>query len=202
MITRSLKLSILTLLSLMLVSAMVFGQQSYEVKSFKMTVSGTSTLHDWESEATVVTAEASLEVNSAGLNIQKVLVTVPVEKIVSPKGKIMDNKTYEAFNSEKNPNIQFTLTKIDQVTGSNGSYDVKATGKLKMAGAEKSISLTVKAKVGDDGLITFSGSKTLNMTEWSMDPPKALMGTIKTGEEVTVNFSVKMAAAGGSTASK
>jgi hypothetical protein len=37
-----------------------------------------------------------------------------------------------------------------------------------------------------------SGSKKLKMTEFDMVPPTALMGTIKTGDEVTVTFNLNL----------
>ena len=58
-----------------------------------------------------------------------------------------------------------------------------------MAGANQPIDLQqVKYKVlaGGDVQITFS--KTFKMSQWKMEPPTAMMGTIKVGDEVTVNF--------------
>jgi hypothetical protein len=51
----------------------------------------------------------------------------------------------------------------------------------------------VIATVGTDGTIQFEGSKTINMTEFGMVPPTAMFGSLKTGEEITVNFKVTLA---------
>jgi polyisoprenoid-binding protein YceI len=106
-----------------------------------------------------------------------------VADIKSEKGGMMDDKTYEAFKSEQNPTITFKLTS-GTVTGSS----IKANGTLTMAGVTKPIVMTVATKVLADGSVHFSGSQAINMKDYKMVPPKAVMGTIKVGEKVTVLF--------------
>jgi hypothetical protein len=57
-----------------------------------------------------------------------------------------------------------------------------------MAGTTKNIDMTVKAKILPNGDIQLIGSKKINMTEFGMKPPTAVLGTIKVGPEVTINF--------------
>lgn len=38
--------------------------------------------------------------------------------------------------------------------------------------------------------VAFMGEIKINMTEFNVDPPTALLGTIKTGEEITIKFQV------------
>lgn len=156
-----------------------------------MTIAGTSTLHDWVSEATTVKATAKMTVNSAtDISIDELEVRVPVEDIVSPKGRIMDNKTYKALKSDDHPEIIYRLTSMKQ----NGNQ-ITASGKLTIAGHTNTVSMTVTAKASGNA-VTFSGEKDLKMTDFKMDPPTALMGTIKTGDDITVAFSVTLAANG------
>jgi polyisoprenoid-binding protein YceI len=62
-------------------------------------------------------------------------------------------------------------------------------GDLTIAGTTKAIVLIATAQVQGNKLM-LSGKYKLNMTHYGVEAPKALMGTIKTGEEVTVNFKV------------
>jgi hypothetical protein len=39
----------------------------------------------------------------------------------------------------------------------------------------------------------FSGSKILKMTDFNVEPPVVLMGTLKTGNEITVTFEARFA---------
>src|SRR5690349_5390294 len=173
----------LPLLALLLFVALTSSaQKAYSLKSHKMSVNGTSTIHDWESDVTKLEWTGQLTVDGTSVKaIQNVTVTIPVEGIKSEKGGVMDDKTYEAFNYEKNPNITFKLTSAT-ITGAN----IKANGTLTMGGATKNIIMTAAAKVLADGSVHISGSQKINMKDYKMTPPKAVMGTIKVGEKVTV----------------
>ncbi|MCB9291188.1 MAG: YceI family protein [Lewinellaceae bacterium] len=168
------------------------AQEAFQVKSFKMTVSGTSTLHDWESDVTKLEASGNLDFSNAQLtDIQSLKVTIPAKGIVSPKGRIMDNKTYDALKADKYPDITFRL---DRATV-NGQK-IQAYGKLCIAGKYQTVSLDATSKTDKAGNITFSGSKTIKMTDFGMEPPTALMGTIKTGDEVTIQYELALSPTG------
>ena len=177
---------LIVILALLMIPA--FAQVPYKSKSVKLTVNGTSSLHDWESEVTKVDWIGSFLVASNEVNeVADVIVKIPVTSIKSTKGKIMDNKTYEAFKSDKNPYIIFKMNK-SQITGGNGAQTIKADGALTMAGKTKQITLTVNVKTLSNGDLQLTGSYTMNMRDYSMEPPTAMMGAIKVGEEVTVKF--------------
>lgn len=164
------------------------AQTAYYIKSEKITVAGSSSLHDWVSDVTKVEWSGILKMeNGKILEVSKVQVKIPVTSIKSNNSRLMDNKTYEAFNSDKNPTISY------QMSGATLSGDlIKATGTLSMAGASKAISLNVKSRVLPGGDVQLTGSYTLNMRDYKMAPPTAMMGTIKVGEEVTVNFDLML----------
>lgn len=166
----------------------VQAQTPYSLKANKMTVDGTSSLHDWTSDVTKVEWTGNFLVADSKIkDIKNVQVKIPVTSIKSTKGKMMDGKTYDAFVYEKNPTIAYKLNTITITEG-----NLKATGTLTMAGTTKAIELTVKGKVLPNGDIQITGSQKLNMRDYKMDPPTAMMGTIKVGEEVTVNFDLTL----------
>ena len=165
-------------------TSVVFGQKAYSLKSHKMTVDGTSSLHDWTSDVTKVNWSGNMTVEGTSVKaISNVNVTITVTDIKSEKGGMMDDKTYEAFKSEQHPTITFKLSSAT-VTGSS----IKANGTLTMAGVSKPIVMTVATKVLADGSVHLSGSQVINMKDYKMTPPKAVMGTIKVGEKVTMLF--------------
>lgn len=185
----------LVAISIMLASLPAISQDGFAVKDFKVTIAGTSTLHDWESEATKLEASGSLELTGSQLeSINSLKVTIPAKGIVSPKGRVMDNKTYDALKADKNPNITFRLEKATV----NGSK-IQATGKLTIAGKTQTVNLNATSKTDSAGNITFSGSKPIKLADYDMEPPTALMGTIKTGEEVTVKYELTLKPSGEST---
>jgi polyisoprenoid-binding protein YceI len=181
---------------LVLFSGALQAQNVFSVKTFKMTVAGTSSAHDWESDVTKLTAEGKMTITGGSLEkLQSLQVTVPAKSIVSTKGKIMDNKTYEALKADEYPNISFQLSEIEGISPSGGSFNVKAKGNLTIAGVKKPVSMSVTATVAANGQVTFKGSKKINMVDFGMEPPKALGGMIKVGPEVTIGFELTMAPA-------
>lgn len=184
------KLAVLLLVNVLLFTSNGVVAQTLKLnpKSSTITISGTTNVHDWKSQVTQM--KGDLTVNSSK-KIQSLSVDIPVISIKSEeKEKLMDKKTYEAFNSEKNPTISFHLTEVNsmQVTGDNISATI--TGNLTMAGFTKKISLKATGKNSKPGVYQFKGSTALKMSEFKMKPPTALMGVMKVGDGVTLTFDV------------
>jgi polyisoprenoid-binding protein YceI len=183
------------LASILLVFTVFSGlaQTPSKLKAIKFTIHGTSSLHEWESKVEKAEWKGSLtaDVNKT-LTLKQVELKIPVEGIQSEHGKIMDNKTYEAFNSEKNPYITFKAKAFTQKLVAN---DILLTveGDLTMNGVTNLIMLSLTGKTLPGGDIQFIGSRSLKMTDFKMKPPTAMMGTIKVGNEVTVKFDLTIA---------
>jgi len=176
---------IITLFFTLVIAGTGYAQKPFALKHSKMTVQGTSTLHDWESEATKVAWKGSALTNgNAVASVKDIEITVLVQGIKSTKGKTMDTKTWEAFTYNKNPNITYKLGQASAL--SDGT--IRANGNLTMAGVTKPITLTVKSKVLPNGDVQLTGSHKMKMTDFKMEKPTAVMGTIKVEDEVTVNF--------------
>ncbi|MEZ5044810.1 MAG: YceI family protein [Saprospiraceae bacterium] len=180
--------------ALLFIGSQAFGQTTYTYQSGKMTINGTSSLHDWESNVGTILFKGSVHVQNQVLqSIEGVKVTIPVESIKSSKGRIMDGKTHDALKKETFPNIECTISKVN-ITPADGKFKVKATGQLTIAGKTKPVELMLTANLDNHGLLTFTGSKAFKMTDYGIDPPKALLGTLKTGDDISINFTVNMKA--------
>lgn len=161
----------------------VLGAQNFTLDPAKstMTVAGTSTLHDWESNVEKITSKGMMSEDGS---IGSIEVSVPVESIKSGKSG-MDKKTYEALKSDDHPNITFSsITPVAIVDGK-----ASISGKLMVAGVSKDV--TIPVEISKNGTsMTLKGSHLINMPGYSMKPPTAMMGTIKTGEDITVTFNL------------
>lgn len=183
--------SIFVLLSFFAFS-FAYGQGNYRASNFSLVIKGTSNLHDWESKANEVRATGSMTADASGLkSIQSLYVEVPVKGIKSPKGSIMDNKTYDALKANSYQNITYKLEKVNGLNPRAGVYDINTTGTLNIAGVARKIDMYVQGKASG-GAITFNGSKKLKMTDYGIKPPTALMGTMTTGDEVEIVFQVTL----------
>lgn len=177
---------ILAIAFTLFVSNISIGQKPYALKSYEVEINGTSSLHDWTSKVTTVDWTGQLAVEGGKLNSAKdVKVVIPVLSIKSEKGSIMDDKTYEAFKSDKNPSITYQLLSVNSTGGR-----LTAKGNLNMAGVSRTILLNLETRVLPQGDVSISGSCRLNMKDFKMEPPTAVMGTIKVGPMVTLLFNL------------
>ena len=50
--------------------------------------------------------------------------------------------------------------------------------------------MNAQAKPGDNGALVVSGTQELRMTEFGLQPPKLMLGTLKVDERIKVGFDV------------
>ncbi len=148
-------------------------------------VSGTSSIHDWHMESTKATGKAEMTLGASGAEVIKSLTfTMPVESLKSGKGQ-MDNNAYKALNTDKHPDIRFVLTEVSSINGTL----IKAKGKLTISGSSKDFSFDVNQKLVGNA-IEFSGTLPIKFSEFNVEPPTAIFGTIKTGDALQLSFTV------------
>ena len=176
-----------TLMLALFTLGMASAQEALSVKSVKAVIQGTSSLHDWESTISQIDFRGVVFMdNGVPKDIQDVRVSIPVKTIKSSEGRMMDNKTYEAFQSENHPFITFTFSRSQVTVDAAKNINIKAPGQLTMAGTTRALTVEARGKVWANGDLQLAVSQKLNMTEFNMKPPTAMMGAIKVGESVTV----------------
>lgn len=177
----------IALLMFVLAAGTAGAQQVYQLEnSSEITIQGTSTLHDWESVVEESNARLVASNKNGVLTLSELSLNIETASIKSGKD-VMDRKTMDALKAEKHPQIKFVLNKPVQVAADGTA---KASGMLFLAGAEKQLVAEGKVNTDNNNNITIEASYTLNMKDYGIDPPAAMFGTIKTGEEVTVVFTL------------
>jgi polyisoprenoid-binding protein YceI len=165
------------------------SQDNFSLKTAKATIQGTSSLHDWESDITKIECTGLFQIQHEVLKAVKSMeIKIMVKGIKSTKGKMMDNKTYDAFKFEKNPDIIFTFISAKISVDKPNVATLETTGNVSMAGVTNLITLSAKGKVLTNGDLEFTVSKKIKMSDYKMKQPTAMMGTITVGDEVTVIF--------------
>ncbi|AEM71891.1 YceI family protein [Allomuricauda ruestringensis DSM 13258] len=152
-------------------------------------VTGTSTLHDWEEVAEQKSGSITLDNTGELPKINSLKFTVEAESLKSGKGA-MDKNTYKALETKKYKQIVFELKSvksISPITATSDRYRVVATGNLTIAGSTNTIDLPFNLTIKEDKVL-LEGKKPLKMTDYNIEPPKALLGTITTGDEIEVLF--------------
>jgi len=184
-----------------------FGQTVEQVKFIvepesKLSFDGTSTIHSYSVNATEINGflilDASILKRSTlanGSGIYEAQVSIPVKKMKSGKNGL-DDRMYKTMNTGKFPDITYNLTAAHFISLPDTSQEwvqLHTTGKLTVAGTEKTIEMTVNGYLLPDGKISFSGNKSLLMSEFGIKRPKMMLGLLKTGDEVVVNFDLVLA---------
>jgi polyisoprenoid-binding protein YceI len=154
-------------------------------------VSGTSNLHDWTMEAKNSSCSASFNFLPGNANqpqsLTALTLSVPVQNLKSGKSS-MDSKAYTALKAKTYSTIVFVLTSATILPGQKNQFEVKSTGNLSIAGVTKQVTMDVTGIVNTDGTITCHGSKKLKMTDYQIKPPVFMLGTLKTGDDLTIDF--------------
>jgi polyisoprenoid-binding protein YceI len=151
---------------------------------------GTSTLHDFECKSTVL--NGAVEMDTLMRSFTSIEIIIPVKSIHSESSS-MDENMYEALKAEEYANIKFSLLHSDNPGEENSIHSdstLHLRGTLTIAGKEQLIDLPVKVIKKSNGIITVRGEKILLMTDYGIKPPTFMLGVLKTGNEVVVEFEV------------
>ena len=169
----------------------VFAQElKVNLSESKLIVAGTSNLHDWTIEAKAMSGKANVILEAGSLKALKNLdFALEVDQLKSGKSG-MDKNTFKALKSPANKNITFKLVKVIKIAiGSDNTFTVETQGDITIAGVTKRINQNFSVKLMGKKIV-FSGTQKIDMTLYGVSPPTALLGTIKTGKEVAVDFKV------------
>lgn len=166
-----------------------FAQVRYTIKSQKVEIVGTSNIHDWTASVGKLSGTSDFYVeNSTITGIKSAVVDVDANSLAGSKGSIMDKKIKECFDSESYPHIRFVLAKINGVQASGNVSTINLVGNITIKTTTVPVEFMVKATALANGDIEVRTSKRIKMSDFNLKPPKALLGTLKTANDVTVNI--------------
>ncbi len=173
------------------------AQNAYNLnkKNSKLIITGTSSLHDWEMEAQNFNGETTVKLDDAGsVKLDQIHFKTKVSDIKSDN-RIMDNKTYDALKKDKFPEIVFSL-KPEEATLAAGKKSV-IKGQLTIAGKTREIDVPVNLELDGENQFQVKGEVPLKMSDFGIDPPTAMLGTLKTGNEVVIKYNFEFEKAPG-----
>lgn len=96
----------------------------------------------------------------------------------------MDKVAYEALNTETNQTIEYVLKSAEKINET--TWDL--TGIYTIAGVSKEYKTQVKVTT-DNGNFILQGSNQITFGDFEMTP-KAALGVVKTGKDLTVIFNI------------
>jgi polyisoprenoid-binding protein YceI len=164
---------------------------------------GDSTLHTFQSTATRIDVNGSLDASTSDLrgavaagNVKSLDLTIPVADLKSGENGL-DKNMRKALKADDHPTITFGLESYD-LSGcapKASTCPVHAKGKLQIAGVEREEDLAADVGFETDGL-TVKGSKELLMSDFGIKPPTMMLGTIKVKDKIVVRYDIKLRSPG------
>ena len=168
----------------------------------KISIAGTSTLHDWTMDGEIIggflvlplpldQSQAGVPGAQGGKLPAQVEASIPVRSLKSGHSG-MDEVMQQAMDAKDYPKIRYRLTEMtakgDHAAGTPFEFDTK--GELALNGITNVISMAVKIENTEPGKLKISAAIPLKMTDYKVVPPapKIALGMITTGDQVTIKF--------------
>jgi len=182
------KSKVLVLIMLVSFSLTLSAQERFSLngEKSKLIIKGTSTVHDWEMEANNLKSHMLINKESGGLVINQVSFVCPAEKILSDNS-IMDSKTHNAIKAEKHPEITFKMKSIENLNTNGNVFTGEIAGLLSIAGTTKTVKIRFQGNILANA-ISVKGEVPLKLSDFNIEPPTAMLGALKTGNEIKVNY--------------
>lgn len=150
-----------------------------------LSISGDSSVHAWESRVDSFSVKAHFHsADGRLLGVDSLLFTADVRSISSGK-KLMDTKTRDALNADDHPRILF------QTNGqASHVYEdtIQLSGRMSLAGVSKDIRIIGIYQMFADSTLSVKGQVDIDMTDYAVKPPTAMMGMLKTDPQVQIRY--------------
>lgn len=164
----------------------------------RLWLEGSSNVKAWTCKATAMEALISIDASSAdsrdeatvARSLRGVDVIVPV-RMLKCGDRHMEANMYSALKALKPPAISYIIADFELTPSLSGDrLSVEAIGKMSVAGAERSVSMTVKTEKLPDGTRRARGTVPIRMTDFGIVPPRPWFGMLRTADKVLIQFEI------------
>ena len=195
--------TLLTVSALMAVATTAGAQSASAIRlrldpTSEVSIEGTSSMHAFHCKTNKIMAYVDVDpgytkdLTKIARPIASVKVNIVVRTLTCGNGQ-MDKNMYSTLDADKNPIIRYTMSGYDILDGSAkpSAFVAKTTGTLVISGQEKVINMKINAERLSDGKATAQGEESVLMTDFGIQPPSFMFGTLKVGNEIKVKFNLK-----------
>ncbi len=185
------------------VEAQVSGNIQLVASESKLWIEGSSTVHDIHCEAGQIVAYANIgqpdaddlgDIGNGSMNNDNGSVTINIPVYDFDCGRRRMNRDfYGALKAEDHPSIDFEYYSSRLITNLEPGchpFQLQVKGKLSVAGYGQEIDVLVNIEPCEENRFLLTGSKVINMRDFGIEPPSAMMGLIRANEELEVFFSL------------
>ncbi len=171
-------------------SVSMLSQIDFQISNFKVSITGTSTLHDWTANVNTVTGSVDLELIDGGLTGLSNLKMKLDAKSISGLKEGMDNNIFKALKTNEHRYITFNLNEVSSLSNVGNKSYLTAKGELTIAGETKVVNLQATGTNNYSNDFIFRGLKKLKMSDFKIEPPAYMFGAIKTDDVITIIYEV------------
>jgi polyisoprenoid-binding protein YceI len=174
--------------------------QTYTVTDAStMTIYGSANVTDWEAKVNTIRGEISIRngdqtdfTDADPSWLKSVRISMPVEDIDSDSRR-MNNNMHGYLKKDQHPAITYRLVEVQELAlAGNPGIVLTVRGIVTAAGVEKEIVHDVEIVRNESGGLVVSGSQDLLMTDFGIDPPTAMLGSIRSRDEMTITFELHL----------
>lgn len=152
----------------------------YIAEGSNMEIKGTSNVQDWGIYVNDITGKAEMSENS----IQDLEFSILTETF---KGRVagMRSQIKKTIKQEEYPELSFVLQEVESFEGGNAVIN----GSLTVAGITQLIKVYGKVVKWDNGF-KISGEKPMKLTDFNIEPPDAMYGSVKAADDIKIKFKI------------
>jgi polyisoprenoid-binding protein YceI len=152
-------------------------------------VQGTSTVRSYRCESTQLSGSA----NTAGTEVAQLAqgrgeLTIPLSSLDCNNGT-MNGHMRNALKAAQHPNIRFRATSVSVTPSGVTTATARLTGPLTIAGETREVTINANA-AWQSGRLRLTGTHRLTMTDFGVQPPRLMAGTMRVNPPVTIGFDV------------
>jgi polyisoprenoid-binding protein YceI len=149
----------------------------------RLWVEGTSNVKNFK--CTSKALQASVDADSGAVRA-----VLNGDKAVKNVQLTVAEKSLDCGNGTMNEHmLGFRLVSYDLAPADSGRTGT-LNGTLSINGTDKTIALPVKLAAGPAGELRVTGKYELDMKDYGVKPPTLMLGTMRVGQKVTVNFAL------------
>ncbi|TVQ75344.1 MAG: YceI family protein [Balneolaceae bacterium] len=164
-----------------------------------MTIYGSANVTDWEAEVKTIRGQVVIRnLDQADWSeadaswFESVEIALPVEDIDADSRR-MNNNMHDYLKKDEYPEITYRVIDAREVVlADNPDIVLTVQGVITAAGVEKEIVHDVEIRKSETGGLVVSGSQDLLMTDFGIDPPTAVFGSIRSRDEMTITFELHL----------
>ena len=179
------KMKYLIILAFTALPLMAAGQ-NYELSKNGTTiiVKGTSSLHNWEMDVRAYNSEIQVDQEGSTADIHNV-------SFLKSESNLMDKKAYDALKAKDFPEIKFESTSKTEIVINDNKFSGNLNGRLIVAGKTEQVTIPFSGSVDGNNSISISAETDLLMSSFNIAPPTAMLGTLKTGDKISISLSLQ-----------